>query len=177
MVDTIETERKFLVDLNTFQEYCKDKVIGTSIIEQCYPCIDTNFEVRLRKKSSGPNTITFKSPESQLTRLEFEFETGKGGKNAEIFHKLFDHEKNNRVIKKLRHKLQGSDWVVDIFTERHLGLCIAEIETSEIQSFPEFIGLEVTGNEKFYNAKLASMTEEEIKQLLYDCKSIFNHHQ
>ena len=63
------------------------------------------------------------------------------------------------LIEKIRYKtvFKGLVWEVDEFFGENQGLIIAEVELeSEDQKFikPEWIGEEVTGDQKYFNANL-----------------------
>ena len=60
----------------------------------------------------------------------------------------------------MRHLVpyRGHTWEVDIFTGRHEGLVLAEIELSSVweqYDLPPWVGQEVTGDPRYYNAMLA----------------------
>ena len=63
------------------------------------------------------------------------------------------------LIEKVRHRIEhaGMVWEVDEFLGANAGLVVAEIElASEDQPFekPEWIGVEVSGDARYYNANL-----------------------
>ena len=63
------------------------------------------------------------------------------------------------LIEKVRHRIEhaGMVWEVDEFLGANAGLVVAEIElASEDQPFdkPEWIGAEVSGDARYYNANL-----------------------
>jgi hypothetical protein len=63
-------------------------------------------------------------------------------------------------LTKVRHLVpyRGHVWEVDVFAGRHEGLCLAEIELSDVnESFelPPWVGEEVTGDPNYYNSVLA----------------------
>ena len=63
------------------------------------------------------------------------------------------------LIEKVRHRIEhaGMVWEVDEFLGANAGLLVAEIElASEDQPFdkPEWIGAEVSGDARYYNANL-----------------------
>ncbi|TGV73281.1 adenylate cyclase [Mesorhizobium sp. M00.F.Ca.ET.149.01.1.1] len=65
-----------------------------------------------------------------------------------------------RVIEKTRHHVRhrGYLYEVDVFGGRLAGLVIAELETPEDVSdemLPDWLGREVTGESRYYNASLA----------------------
>ena len=63
------------------------------------------------------------------------------------------------LIEKVRHRIEhaGMVWEVDEFLGANAGLVVAEIElASEDQPFekPDWIGVEVSGDARYYNANL-----------------------
>lgn len=77
------------------------------------------------------------------------------------------------VLAKDRYALPGPDglvWDIDVFTGRHSGLVIAEIELPAIDSpfiLPGWLGgEEITGRAEFSNAALAGMTGAALERLL-----------
>ena len=63
-------------------------------------------------------------------------------------------------VEKLRRKIpfEGFIWEVDEFLGENKGLLLAEIELeSETQAFsvPSWVGMEVTGDKRFYNSSLS----------------------
>ena len=89
-----------------------------------------------------------------MTRSEFEYEipVPEAQEILEKFCSGKSIEKNRYVIKH-----EGHTWEIDVFMNENSGLVIAEIELeSENEDFaqPPWIGEEVTGNPKYYNANL-----------------------
>jgi CYTH domain-containing protein len=87
-------------------------------------------------------------------RVEYEYEIP--GADAEA---MLDDLCEKPLIEKMRYKIefQGLVWEVDEFFGENQGLLIAEVELeSEDQPFtkPEWVGEEVTGDPKYFNANL-----------------------
>jgi CYTH domain-containing protein len=64
------------------------------------------------------------------------------------------------VIEKVRHTIpwHNRSWEIDVFSGENQGLVIAEIELrAEHESFeqPSWLGVEVTGQQQYYNGSLA----------------------
>lgn len=148
----IEIERKFLV-LNT--DFI-DLAVTKNRIVQGYLNSDPERTVRVRiKGEKGFLTIKGKGNESGTTRLEWETEID-----------LNDAEKllplcENGVIDKTRYEIPSGKhtYEVDVFTGANDGLIVAEIELeSENEPFdkPNWLGQEVTGDERYYNAYLSN---------------------
>jgi adenylate cyclase len=147
----IEIERKFLVLSNDFiaQAFAKSK------IAQGYISTNPERTVRVRiKGDKGFLTIKGSGNESGLSRFEWEKEIDL--KDAEQLLKLCE----KGVIQKVRHEIRVGKHVyeVDVFEDENEGLIIAEIELeSETEAFekPVWLGVEVTGIDKYYNAYLS----------------------
>jgi CYTH domain-containing protein len=147
----IEIERKFLVLSNVF----KSEAFQQNRIVQGYLSSNPERTVRVRIKSDkGFLTVKGKGNESGMSRLEWEKEIAVG----EAEQLLSICEKG--VIDKIRYEIKKGNHVfeVDVFSSENEGLIIAEIElTSESESFekPDWLGIEVTNDERYYNAYLS----------------------
>jgi CYTH domain-containing protein len=146
----IEIERKFLVkgDFIPFSTK-KERIV------QAYLSVDPERTVRIRTKGEKAYiTIKGASNANGFSRMEFEYPVPL--EDAEKMLELAVSEK----IDKERHYIPVENHVfeVDVFHGNHEGLIIAELElSSENEPFnrPNWLGEEVTGNEKYYNAYLA----------------------
>ena len=147
----VEIERKFLV---LSDEYKSQATVKNSIA-QGYLNSDPNRTVRIRiKGESGFLTIKGKGNESGTTRFEWETELP-----------LFEAKPllalcEDGVIDKIRYEIPSGKHVfeVDEFAGDNDGLVIAEIELSaEDETFdrPDWLGKEVSGDIRFYNAYLS----------------------
>lgn len=147
---TFEIERKFLV---TSADFKKDYLKKT-YIKQGFLNSDKNRVVRVRiTDSKGFLTVKGLSNNSGTTRFEWEKEIER--KDAVNLLALCE----DGVIEKYRYIINFSNSVyeVDEFLSDNEGLLIAEIELkneNEPFSKPIWLGKEVTGIKKYYNAKL-----------------------
>lgn len=147
----IEIERKFLVLSDNFIAFAFAK----NKIAQGYISTNPERTVRVRiKGDKGFLTIKGAGNESGLSRFEWEKEIDL--QEAEQLLKLCE----KGVIDKIRHEIKVGKHVyeVDVFEGENEGLIIAEIELeSENEAFekPNWLGEEVTGDEKYYNAYLS----------------------
>ncbi len=147
----IEIERKFLVLSDEF----KLKASAKHQIAQGYLNSDPQRTVRIRiRGESGFLTIKGIGNESGTTRFEWETELP-----------LFEARPllalcEEGVIDKIRYEIHVGNHLfeVDEFFGENQGLVIAEIElSSETEMFekPDWLGKEVTGDSKYYNAHLS----------------------
>lgn len=144
-----EIERKFLVvsdrwkALATGKRYCQG-YIATAKVGQ---------SVRVRI-AGNKGYLTIKGPVTGLTRAEFEYEIPQRDAK-EMLETLCDRP----LIEKTRYRLPLGEvvWEIDEFAGDNAGLTVAEVElTSEHQPFerPDWLGEEVSGQAKYYNASL-----------------------
>ena len=147
----IEIERKFLVKSNDF----KTRAFAQNRIAQGYLNSTPERTVRVRiKGEKGFLTIKGIGNESGMTRFEWENEIPV--KEAQQLLNLCETGK----IEKIRYEIKVGSHVfeVDEFFGENDGLIIAEIElSSETEMFekPEWLGEEVTNDERYYNAYLS----------------------
>jgi CYTH domain-containing protein len=143
----LEIERKFLVT----KDYWRNGQ-GT-MYRQGYLNSDKNRNVRVRVIDDR-GYLTVKGISNGATRVEYEYEIPKAEADA-----MLDSLCEKPLIIKKRFKIDfmGFVWEVDEFFGDNQGLIIAELELeSEDQVFikPEWIGEEVTGDPKYFNANL-----------------------
>ncbi len=149
----MEIERKFLVYKD--RDF-KSAAYSSSHIRQGYiPTKGVTVRIRLRD-DKGFLTIKGPSVNGGLSRYEFEKEITLD--EAEHLLELCDKD----VIDKTRYLVRYGDHVfeVDEFHGNNEGLVMAEVELgSEEEAFerPDFIGMEVTGDRRFYNRHLRQM--------------------
>ena len=146
-----EIERKFLVDASKLPAQI---LIDGEKISQGYLSSEPARTVRVRTKG-GRGFLTVKSANVGITRKEFEFEIPVD--DAEEILKLCPN-----VLTKVRYKVEhaGKIWEVDVFSGRHDGLILAEVELSsadEVVELPAWLGEEVSTNPKFFNSVLAAI--------------------
>jgi len=146
-----EIERKFLVTSEEFKALAHTK----HTIAQGYLNSHPERTVRIRiMGESGFLTIKGKSNESGTTRFEWETEM------ALIEAKPLLQLCEPGVIEKIRYEVNVGNHVfeVDVFSGDNEGLIVAEIElSSENEPFekPQWLGVEVTNDERYYNAFLS----------------------
>ena len=147
----VEIERKFLV---TNQDFITQSNTSFRIV-QGYLNSNPERTVRVRiKGDKGFITIKGKGNESGLTRFEWEKEIAVS--DAEALLQLCE----KGAIDKTRYNVQFENHLfeVDVFFGENEGLIVAEIELqSENETFskPDWLGEEVTSEEKYYNAYLS----------------------
>jgi len=145
-----EIEKKFLITSDKWRGIVPGKQYS-----QGYLSRDKDSTVRVRT-INDKGFITVKGAVKGETRLEFEYEIPLDDA-AELLTKLC----HKPLIEKTRYKIPfaGFTWEVDEFAGDNEGLVFAEIELEyEEQEFsrPDWIGEEVTGDPKYYNASLVS---------------------
>ncbi|MBP6038653.1 MAG: CYTH domain-containing protein [Flavobacterium sp.] len=146
-----EIERKFLV---TSTEFLSESIRSNRIV-QGYLNSNPERTVRIRiKGTQGFITIKGKGNDSGTTRFEWEKEI----EVTEAEQLLLLCE--DGVIDKVRHEIPFGKhlYEVDVFEGDNKGLIIAEIELEdENESFekPNWLGVEVTGDDRYYNASLS----------------------
>jgi adenylate cyclase len=146
-----EIERKFLV---TSTEFLSESIQSNRIV-QGYLNSNPERTVRIRiKGTQGFITIKGKGNESGTTRFEWEKEI----EVTEAEQLLLLCE--DGVIDKIRYEIPFGKhlYEVDVFEGDNKGLIVAEIELNdENESFekPNWLGEEVTGDDRYYNALLS----------------------
>ncbi len=155
----LEIERKFLVLDTSF----KHEAFLAYRIRQGYICRGHGKTVRVRIRqpeigtgvSQAQSFITIKGPslDGGLSRYEFEQEIPLA--DAEQLMALCETgliDKTRWLVKSGSHTFE-----VDEFHGDNEGLVVAEVELSdaaEEPKMPDFIGKEVTGDRRYYNAQL-----------------------
>jgi adenylate cyclase len=147
----IEIERKFLVQSEEF----KSISFAKNEISQGYLNSDSERTVRVRiKGNQGYLTIKGKGNETGMSRLEWEMEIPVD--EAKMLLNLCE----SGVISKMRYEVKFGNHVyeVDEFFGENKGLILAEIELQseeEVFEKPDWLGEEVTNNDKYYNSYLS----------------------
>jgi len=143
-----EIERKFLV---RNEDWC---VPGTGIVyRQGYLCTVPERTVRVRLvRDQG--FLTVKGVTVGAARAEYEYEIP-AGEAAEMLDELCERP----LIEKTRFRVEhhGMVWEIDRFAGDNAGLIIAEVELEEedqVVVLPDWVGKEVTGDRRYYNANL-----------------------
>lgn len=148
----LEIERKFLVTSDAF----KSEALHKNHIAQGYLNSNPERTVRVRVKGEiGFVTIKGKGNETGMSR--FEWETEIALVDAKNLLKLCE----SGVIDKIRYEVEVGNhtYEVDEFYGDNEGLVVAEIELkSEEEAFekPDWLGQEVTNDERYYNAYLSN---------------------
>jgi adenylate cyclase len=148
----VEIERKFLVVNTDFLAESSERFR----IVQGYLSSNPERTVRVRiKGEKGYITIKGKGNESGLTRFEWEKEIAVS--EAVALLQLCE----NGVIDKIRYNVMFENHLfeVDVFSGENEGLIVAEIELqSENETFtkPNWLGDEITTDEKYYNTYLSN---------------------
>ena len=147
---SVEIERKFLVKGNEWRQLA----IAVNY-KQGYISTDKEHTVRIRTIESKAY-LTIKGESVGIKRLEFEYEIPVDDANE-----LLNNLCHKPIINKNRYKIQykGLIWEVDEFLGENIGLILAEVELSDESqkiNVPDWIGIEVTGDPKYYNANLIS---------------------
>ena len=151
-----EIERKFLVRI------LPDNLPGFPhrAIEQGYLVSESNgLQVRLRK-AGDRRSLTFKR-EKNDGREEREIEL-----SLEQFDLLWPATAEKRLTK-TRYEVPYENWIVeiDIYSGRHQGLIVAEVEFDSEKAArnfqpPDWLGKDVTGDPRYSNQLLASDPEQ-----------------
>lgn len=157
----LEIEYRYLLDIAPAVEG-----LTPERIRQGYLSVDPGRTVRVRIKA-GRGFLTIKGPRRKAVAAEFEYEIPPDDAQA-LLALCGEH-----VLDKDRYSIAGPDgfaWDVDIFTGRHGGLMIAEIELpAEDTAFivPGWLhGADITGRAEFSNAALAQMPQAALDTLL-----------
>ena len=145
-----EIERKYLV---TSMDFVREATEVIPIDQGYLHAQPPTVRVRLWGEQ-GFITIKGGSDPLGLAREEYEYEIPPTDARAMLA--LCDPP----LVEKTRYVVDvaGRRWEVDVFTGRHEGLVLAEIELSSIgeqYDLPPWVGEEVTGDPRYYNAMLA----------------------
>jgi CYTH domain-containing protein len=146
----IEIERKFLVNDRSIVA----GIVGTRIC-QGYLSLDPERTVRVRLAGTRASiTIKGISSASGITRAEYEYEIP-----ANEAEELLDAMAVGPLIEKTRYRrtVGRLTWEVDVFEGENEGLVVAEVELPSEGAaliLPDWIGEEVTGDPRYYNASL-----------------------
>jgi adenylate cyclase len=146
----IEIERKFLVAHDGWRA----GFTSAARIRQGYLCLDPGRTVRVRI-SGTQGWLTIKGPGEGASRAEFEYPLPLADATD-----LLDHLCRQPQIDKTRHLVPhgGLTFEVDVFHGDNEGLIMAEVELAAADThvdLPPWIGAEVTGDHRYFNAYLA----------------------
>lgn len=146
----VEIERKFLVT----SEAWRSAVTSSAVLQQGYLSSNAKATVRVRTWDDERAVVTLKGAAEGITRAEFEYDIPIADAR-QLLAMAAPH-----LVEKVRHKVPfgGLVWEVDVFTGRHQGLVIAEVElTDENQrvALPDWVGAEVSHDDRYNNASLS----------------------
>jgi adenylate cyclase len=144
-----EIERKYLVNK---EKWAKTRKPKGQLYRQGYILTEPTKTIRVRLTDTK-GFLTIKGLSVGATRPEYEYEIP-----VQHAQELLDNFTVSE-LSKIRYKINfhGKIWEVDEFLGANKGLFIAEIELlSEDETFdlPDWVGEEVTGEEKYYNSSL-----------------------
>jgi CYTH domain-containing protein len=144
----VEIERKFLLA----NEGWRGQGIATRM-RQGYLVADPVRTVRVRIEG-GRAVLTIKGKTTGASRGEWEYDIPVADATE-----LLDGLCEQPQVEKIRHRIEhaGHTWEVDEFLGLNAGLVVAEIELgAEDEAFekPGWIGVEVTGDKRYYNSSL-----------------------
>ena len=145
-----EIERKFLVADDSYRTLAYDK----SEILQGYICSGHGHTVRVRTRGDK-GYLTIKGPSLDgISRFEWEKEiTLQDARELFALCRAGRIEKTRYLVRNGKHTVE-----VDEFHGDNEGLVFAEIELSDVDepfTRPSFLGEEVTGNSRYYNAYIS----------------------
>lgn len=146
----LEIERKFLVKSDAWRALvdCRE------LMRQGY--LSSGAACSIRARIAGDEAwLNIKARRSVMTRLEFEYPIPPAEADQ-----ILDELCAGPLIEKYRHRIPMGDlvWEIDEFLGANAGLIVAEIELpSEDAVFdrPDWLGEEVTEDERYYNFNLA----------------------
>ena len=146
-----EIERKFLVTGKGFRE----EAFKTERIAQGFLSSVPERTVRVRL-AEGRGYLTVKGMGNRSGARRFEWEKEISAEEAAVLLELCEP---GSIVKTRFYVRSGKHmFEVDVFEGENRGLVIAEIELqeeSEVFARPDWLGQEVTGEVKYYNAALA----------------------
>ncbi len=146
----LEIERKFRVSGDGW----KPLVSRTRRLRQAYLTKTGRLSIRVRIDGDAAGTLTIKAARSGMERHEYEYAIPLTDAEELML------QRDGSVISKVRHivPIGGLEWEIDVFDGENAGLVIAEIELDRPdRTFerPDWLGEEVTGDRRYYNADLA----------------------
>lgn len=146
----IEIEHKFLLANDNWREHISRSVR----YRQGYLSSQPTSSIRVRT-SNDRAWLNIKTATIGTHRHEYEYEIPPADANE-----ILDSLCKKPLIEKVRYFVtdNGNLWEIDEFEGENQGLIVAEIELDETgQTFskPPWIGLEVTGDLRYYNNNLA----------------------
>jgi adenylate cyclase len=143
-----EIERKFLVKNQDFKKFGRGTYIQQGFLSSAKERI-------VRVRITGHQAfLTIKGISKGATRTEFEYEIP-----IEDAETIMNDLCEKPFIEKYRYRIKASNvvWEVDEFKGMNEGLIVAEIELQnegQAFDFPDWIGMEVTDDPRYYNSNL-----------------------
>ncbi len=148
-----EVERKFLVSSDAWREHVERSIS----IRQFYLSVAADRSIRVRISDKVNARLTVKFGAGKRERDEFEYDIPLHDALSMLEFAI------GKVIEKTRHHVRHDGYLyeVDEFTAALDGLVVAELETrDEVPAalMPDWIGREVTGDQRYSNALLSVST-------------------
>lgn len=145
-----EIERKFLTTNEDWRQNAR-----VDLLRQGYLSTDKNAAVRVRLCGDKAK-LAIKGPPVDGVALEFEYDIP-----PEDAATMLDALARKPLIEKKRHVVlyKGVKWEIDEFFGENEGLVLAEVELASPDQrieTPPWIGEEVTGDPRYYNANLVA---------------------
>ncbi len=145
-----EIERKFLVRDDAW----RSAAVSEAHMRQGYLCLEPARTVRVRL-AGDQAWLTIKGIGDGMARAEYEYPIPPADA-ADLLERLC----HSSVIDKTRYRIPygGLVFEVDIFHGANEGLVLAEVElpaTDTVVEKPDWLGDEVTGDPRYFNAYLA----------------------
>lgn len=143
-----ETERKFLVRDNAWPADTPRR-----LLRQGYLSDNERCTVRVRTADDNDAWLTIKGSTQGFSREEFEYAIPCAEAKALL------RLAGASVLEKWRYRVlvNGLIWEIDEFLGENTGLVLAEVELAYAAQelvLPDWIGEEVTGDPRYYNAML-----------------------
>jgi adenylate cyclase len=145
-----EIERKFLVKGDSWRAQARGKRY-----RQGY--LSTVKERTVRVRVAGEQGfVTIKGVTVGAARAEYEYEIPLPDANE-----MLDRLCERPLVEKTRYRIPQGDvvWEIDEFAGDNRGLIVAEVELKDERqtvTLPEWIGEEVTGDPRYFNANLVA---------------------
>lgn len=145
-----EIERKFLVANETWRA----AAVSATRLVQGYLTATPGLTVRVRIAADAA-WLTIKGATLGISRAEFEYPIPRADAEA-----MLATLAQGPPVEKTRYQVPHGDhiWEVDCFAGANAGLVLAELELASVdEAFarPDWLGEEVSGDPRYYNARLA----------------------
>jgi CYTH domain-containing protein len=155
----IEIERKYLVNSKGYRSLAYSK---THIIQGF---LNSHPDRVVRIRIADDNAfLTVKGRSSSSGTTRFEWEKKIPVSEAELLLELCEKE----ILEKIRYCVKTGNHIIEVdeFLGSNEGLVVAEIESENVNDnieVPAWLGLEVTGDIKYYNSQLSKYPFNEWK--------------